>query len=226
MILTFTNYIFFMETIIQFLKKRLQEPLPYEDIENEDIDGNLKKFITHAFDYPPQPHRICAVMLALFEEHEQIKIPFIIRPKTNRVHAGQIAFPGGGREEQDKDLRETAIRETFEEVGIVIPLAQTIGTLSNMYVPPSNSLITPVISFLKERPIYQLDPKEVDEVLEVSLKDLLNEDNQAIKIISSPKGTVEMPAFQVGNHLIWGATARVLKELVKILGEEQKSQGK
>lgn len=206
-----------MENIIQRLQKRLQAPLPFAHIENEDIDENLKKFIIQAFQNPPKPPRICAVMIVLFKENGVIKMPFIVRPQTNRVHPGQIAFPGGGREEQDEDLEATAIRETFEEIGVIIPKSQIIGRLSDMYVVPSNSLITPVVAFLKEKQAYQPDPKEADRVLEVALDDILNVENQTVKVISTPHGTVKMPAFRIGGELIWGATARILRELVMVL---------
>lgn len=208
-----------MENIIHFLRKRLKEPLPYANIQDEDIDENLKKYITDAYQNPRYSPRICAVMLAFFEEEGQVKLPFIVRPDTNRFHAGQIAFPGGGREEEDIHLQMTAIRETREEVGMIIPDTQLIGVLSNMYVPPSNSLITPVVGFLKNRPVYITNPYEVAEVIEVSLDDLMNKNNHKLKLITHPKGAIKMPAFQIGSYEIWGATARILKELVKVLGE-------
>lgn len=212
-----TNHI--LPTIKQFLKKRLQDPLPFENIENEDIDENLKRFVTHLMQNPPYPIRICAVMVLLFEKEEQICLSFILRPKTSRVHPGQIAFPGGGREEQDLNLEATAIRETIEEVGVSIPTENVLGRLSDVYVGPSNSLITPIVAFLDHAPTYSADPKEVAQVLEVSLSDLQNKTNHTIKEIKTKLGTVEMPAFLIKEHNIWGATARILRELVKVLEE-------
>jgi 8-oxo-dGTP pyrophosphatase MutT (NUDIX family) len=209
-----------IEKITTFLINRLESELPYSNIEEEDLDELLKKFIIKEQKNPTKSHRICATMIALFEENGEIYFPCILRPQKSRVHPGQIAFPGGGREGQDKDLSDTAIRETLEEVGAIVPKSQIIGSLTNMYVPPSNSMITPKIAFLKERPIYQIDPNEVDKVIEVSISDLLNQDNHTIKTIQVKEGiTVQMPAIQVGEYLIWGATARILKEFTLILKE-------
>lgn len=210
------NHLF---TIKQFLKKRLQEPLPFANIKDEEIDEKLKRFITKLVKNPPYPIRICAVMVVLFEKEEQILISFIERPKTSRVHAGQIAFPGGGKENQDINLEATAIRETIEEVGVIIPNENILGRLSNVYVGPSNSLITPIVAFLDQAPTYTSDPKEVAQVLEVKLSDLQNNTNHAVKKVKTGLGMVEMPAFHIQEYNIWGATARILRELIKILEE-------
>jgi len=207
-----------MDRIIDFLTNRLQEQLPYYNIQNENIDPILKKFIVQEQTNPKKEHRICATMLVLFEENGEIYFPCILRPQKSRVHPGQIAFPGGGREEQDKDLSDTAIRETLEEIGVVVPKMQIIGDLTDMYVPPSNSMITPKVAFLKKRPVYNIDPNEVDKVIEVSISGLLDPNNQTIKTIQVQKGIkVNMPAIQIGEYLIWGATARILKEFILVL---------
>ncbi len=208
-----------LPAIKHFLKKRLQNPLPFENIENEDIDENLKRFVTHLMQNPPYPIRICAVMVVLFEKKGQICLSFILRPTASRVHPGQIAFPGGGREDQDIDLEATAIRETVEEIGINVPTENILGRLSDIYVGPSNSLITPIVAFLDHAPTYLADPKEVAQVLEVSLSDLQNETNHSVKEIKTKLGAVKMPAFLIDEHNIWGATARILRELIKLLEE-------
>lgn len=209
-----------IEKIRSFLEHRLKKTLPYSNIEDEDIDELLKKFIIQQQNNPKKQHRICATMIALFEENGEVYFPCILRPQKSRVHAGQIAFPGGGREEQDIDLSDTAIRETLEEVGVVVPKGQVVGDLTDMYVPPSNSIITPKVAFLKERPVYNIDPNEVDKVIEIPISSLLNQDNHTIKTITVQKGVqVHMPAIQVGEHLIWGATARILKEFTLVLRE-------
>lgn len=204
-------------SLVNFLAQRLQQPLPYQDILQENISNELKEFIIQSQKNPPRPPRICAVLVTLIKEENRFKIPFIQRPKSSRVHPGQIAFPGGGQEEQDTDLNATALRETWEEIGITVPETNIIGTLSDMYVVPSNSMITPVVAYLNETPTYNHDPKEVDNILEFYLDDLQNKNYHTVKIIETPVGIVEMPAFQIGEHLIWGATARILRELIAII---------
>lgn len=209
-----------IKTITDFLAKQLKEDLPYKDIENEDIDEILKGFIRQQQTNPAKSPRICAVMIALFEADGEVYIPCILRPQKSRFHPGQIAFPGGGREEQDKDLNETAIRETIEEIGVTVPENQIIGDLTDMYVPPSNSLITPKVAFLENRLIYNIDPNEVDKVIEIPISDLLNLENHVTKPVTVQKGiTVQMPVIKTGEHLVWGATARIMKELALVLRE-------
>ena len=149
-----------IEKITAFLESRLKDDLPYSNIENEDLDDLLKKFIIKEQTNPTKTHRVCATMIALFEENGAIYFPCILRPQKSRVHPGQIAFPGGGWEKADEDLSDTAIRETLEEVGVIVPKSQVLGDLTDMYVPPSNSMITPKVGFLKERPIYNIDPNK------------------------------------------------------------------
>jgi len=209
-----------LEKIILFLESQLKERLPYANIDNEDIDDALKEFIIKEQRSPKKTHRVCATMLVLFENNNEIYFPCILRPQKSRVHPGQIAFPGGGKEEQDVDLSDTAIRETLEEIGILVPKDQVVGSLINMYVPPSNSMITPKVGFLSKRPIYKNDPNEVDKVIEIPISSLLNEENHTTKTIQVQKGLkVNMPAIQIGEHLIWGATARILKEFTLVLKE-------
>ncbi len=209
-----------IEKITAFLESRLKDDLPYSNIENEDLDDLLKKFIVKEQTNPTKTHRVCATMIALFEENGAIYFPCILRPQKSRVHPGQIAFPGGGWEKADEDLSDTAIRETLEEVGVIVPKSQVLGDLTDMYVPPSNSMITPKVGFLKERPIYNIDPNEVDKVIEIPISGLLNQENHTIKTIQVQKGVkVDMPAIQIGEYLIWGATARILKEFTLVLRE-------
>ncbi len=209
-----------IKTMANLLTQRLKDDLPYKDIENEDIDEVLKGFIREQQTNPAKSPRICAVMIAFFEKEGEIYIPCILRPQKSRFHPGQIAFPGGGREEQDKDLNDTAIRETVEEIGVIVPKSQIIGDLTDMYVPPSNSLVTPKVAFLENQPIYNIDPNEVDRVIEIPISDLLNVKNHVTKPITVQKGiTVQMPAIRTGAYLVWGATARILKELTLVLRE-------
>ena len=210
-----------MDRIIDFLINRLQKELPYHNIKNENIDPILKKFIIQEQTNSKTKHRICATMITLFEANGEIYFPCILRPQKSRVHSGQIAFPGGGKEEADKDLSDTAIRETLEEIGVIIPKVQVIGDLTDMYVPPSNSMITPKVAFLKKRPIYKIDPNEVGKVIEIPVSSLLNPKNHTVKTIQVQKGIkVHMPAIQIEEYLIWGATARILKEFTLVLKEK------
>jgi len=144
----------------------------------------------------------------------------MLRPTKSRAHPGQIAFPGGKKEKQDQDLIETAIREMHEEVGVLVPRENVIGALTSVYIPPSNSLVTPILGFLDKKPTYVIEPDEVERALDISLKDLSDPENKkAKKVILTNGEYFEMPAFAVSDVFIWGGTARMIQELNRLLAE-------
>jgi len=214
-----------MEDLIRFLKERVQGELPHSDIRKEGLSPGLLQLLLEEEQnarkqFQARPPRICAVMIAFYPEGEHLYLPMMLRPVKSRAHPGQISFPGGKQEETDNDLVETAIREMKEEVGVEVPSQNIIGKLSQVYIPPSNSLVTPVLGFLNEKPSYDPDPNEVDRVLDVAMHSLTDPANQKTKKVILTNGDFfEMPAFAVQDVLIWGGTARMIMEMNKLLGE-------
>ncbi|MGF1534470.1 MAG: NUDIX hydrolase [Bernardetiaceae bacterium] len=207
------------------LHERLQHPLPHQEA---NLPPEILRFRDHG-EALARPPRVCAVLLAFFADSAGlIKIPFIQRPQDGTVHAGQIAFPGGGIEAQDHDLWETALRETREEIGLRIRREQIIGTLSDVYIYPSHSLVTPVLAILPKAPAhYQIDPGEVDQVLEFALADFQKPQYRSIKTVTLPEGKkIHLPAFTINDHLVWGATGRILEELLLVLESAYDSSSK
>jgi 8-oxo-dGTP pyrophosphatase MutT (NUDIX family) len=160
-----------------------------------------------------------SVLILLYpSETNEISIVLIQRPSYEGVHGGQISLPGGRSEEMDQDLRETALREAKEEIGIDPGKIITIGILSNLYIPPSNYIVLPFLGYIMERPAFRPDPQEVAGIIEIKLKDLLNENNVKHKeIYVRPDLSVFGPCFEIENHTIWGATAMILNEFKEIL---------
>ena len=158
--------------------------------------------------------RLSAVMLLLFEEADQLNILLIKRSENGGVHSGQIAFPGGKMEPQDQTLMETAIRETFEEVGIPPEKIELVGELSEVYIPPSNFLAKPFVGLLSAPPDILIQQTEVQHIVYFPLKNLLNETFRKRKPIFLPKFevTIDSPYFEVDEHTVWGATALMLNE--------------
>lgn len=212
-----------MQQLINFLKIELQKELPHSDIRNEKLPEKLEKFILKAeqatkVQFAKKPPRICAVMMAFYEHESETYLPMMLRPTYSRAHPGQIAFPGGKKEEQDKDVIDTAIREMEEEIGVKVPRENVIGQLSPVYIPPSNALVTPIVGYLETKPSYVPDAAEVAEVLDVRLDDLLNPDNISFKKVVLTNGDyINMPAYKANNKIIWGGTARMISELVKLV---------
>ena len=166
---------------------------------------------------PNFPAKLGGVMMILFERDNDLWLPLIKRPEYDGHHSGQISFPGGKKEEQDKDLIETAFRETEEEVGIRKEHVEFLGTLSELFIIASNFKVLPTVGFLPESPTYRLEEKEVESVLEVSLTQLRDESKQGLEPMRFGQYTIHSPYFDVEGHQVWGATAMMLSELLAIV---------
>ncbi len=146
----------------------------------------------------------------------------ICRPEYGGVHSGQISFPGGRREGQES-LKDTALRETMEEIGIPPESLEVIGQLSPLYIPVSNFCISPFVAFCLARPVFRLDPVEVAGLIEIPLKLFLDPAvyKEEIRYIQD-YGERRIPFFDVFGHHVWGATAMMLSEFLVLL--QQSSQ--
>jgi len=215
-----------MQDLIQFFKTRLQKELPHSNIHKEGLDPKTLKLLLEEernakAQFQTKPPRVCAVMIAMYPHEGEIYLPMMLRPTKSRAHPGQIAFPGGKREDQDIDLIDTARREMHEEVGVLVPRENILGSLSSVYIPPSNSLVTPILGFLEAKPDYVIAPDEVERALDIAVKDLANPANRKIKKAILTNGDYfEMPAFAVSDVFIWGGTARMIQELNRLMEEK------
>jgi 8-oxo-dGTP pyrophosphatase MutT (NUDIX family) len=162
-----------------------------------------------------------AVLLAFFEEEGETYVVLTRRATTLRSHRGEIALPGG-RTDGDETPVETALREAHEEVGIDPASVTPIGWLSPIVTFASGSALWPVIGVLGGRPNLVTDPAEVDRAFSVSLKDLVADgaflEERWRRTVPRPGADVDgyfpIYFFAVPGDVIWGATARVLTELL------------
>ena len=142
------------------------------------------------------------------------KIIMTEKPKSMKLHAGEISFPGGKLDVNDSNLLETALRETREELGLVISKDQVIGQLDPVVTLNSGFLILPFLTMLNELP--SLVPNsEVEKILHIPLNLLLD----TIKKDSDPNHnpTDEMCTFEYQGQIVWGASARILKQVKNTL---------
>lgn len=161
---------------------------------------------------PPDANpRRAAVLIALAGNEPDpmaAKVLLLKRPGHMRSHAGHVAFPGGGVEQQDVDNVATATREATEETGLPADAVSVVGLLPSLYIPPSNFSVVPVVAWLPEPvPVAVADPNEVEEVAWVSLADLMNPENRVSA--RHPSGFVG-PAFRVNGWFVWGFTAGII----------------
>lgn len=156
------------------------------------------------------------VLLLLVPEKKGWQLCFIERNRKLKHHPGQISFPGGRFETSDKTTMNTAIRETFEEIGISQNQYNILGALSPIYVSVSNFIIFPYIAQLHEKTSFTICANEVERVLLLPLASFLNGSlvECTVKTIYGPQ---VVPCYQIENLSIWGATAMILTELIDIL---------
>jgi 8-oxo-dGTP pyrophosphatase MutT (NUDIX family) len=170
-----------------------------------------------AFFTPPEGARLSSVLVLLYPIGERAHIAFIRRNEYDGIHSGQISFPGGGREETDLSHTDTALREAWEETGIDPERVEILGELTQLYIPPSNFLVFPVVGFTGARPDFNPDPSEVQEIIEIEMEKLREPGIlQQREIVLSADFSIMAPCFVVGDAVIWGATAMIISELLEM----------
>lgn len=165
---------------------------------------------------------IAAVLSLLFPDATgEMQMVFMLRKTYKGVHSNQIGFPGGKVEKIDTNLEATALRETYEEIGVSSINITVLKELTDVYIPPSNFLVKPFLGVLKERPEYILEEKEVERLIEIPLRSILSDKFIASKIITTSYAKeIEVPVFKFEEEIIWGATAMMLSEIKDLILSE------
>ena len=163
-----------------------------------------------------------AGVLALFypSEAKETMLALILRKTYKGVHSAQIGFPGGKYEIEDNTLKETALRETEEEIGVVRNSVSVLKKLTEVYIPPSNFFVQPYLGITKDTPNFILQEEEVEALVEVPLIHFMDDATKTYQnLTTSYAKNIEVPAFMLNNHLVWGATAMMLSEVREMLKE-------
>ena len=157
-------------------------------------------------------YSLASVLVVIYGE-----TPTIImteKPKSMKFHAGEISFPGGKLDPNDSDLLDTALRETSEEIGLNVSKDEIVGQLKPVKTLNSGFLILPFISLLDDiSPL--VTNSEVEKILHIPLTPFL----KTVAIDSDPSHNFidEMYTFEYQNQIVWGASARILKQIENIL---------
>ncbi|MDV6170393.1 CoA pyrophosphatase [Flavobacterium sp. DG1-102-2] len=198
---------------IQYVPKIVNQQLPA-------LSAHLKmapasRIPTLAPDYykDNNPKR-SAVMMLFYPKDGMAHLVLIKRNAYEGVHSSQISFPGGKAEPEDTNLAATAVRETFEEVGVIPTDIDVVMPFTEIYIPPSNFLVAPFLGLSMTEPQFMANPDEVVEIIPLSL-DVFLDDSIVIETeMQTTLGKMTgVPAFKVGEHVVWGATAMILSEL-------------
>lgn len=163
-----------------------------------------------------------ASVLALFypDNLNQTRFVLILRKSYQGVHSAQIGLPGGKYEKTDNSLMKTATRETYEEIGVPEDRIQVIKEMTKIYIPPSNFHVQPYIGVTNAPPFFNKQLEEVETIIEVMLTHFLDELTiKKASVISSEHAQIEVPAFVLNGHVVWGATAMILSEIKDLLNE-------
>ncbi len=162
-----------------------------------------------------------AAVLALFYPNDQRKTCFLLtlRADYNGTHASQISFPGGKFESSDKSLQNTALREAQEEVGICKDDVSIFKQMTDVFIPPSNFMVTPFLGLLDYKPTLTKN-EEVAENIEVLLEDLFHDGACSTAVVTTSYAkNIPVPCFNLSNFMVWGATAMMLNEIKLLLKE-------
>jgi 8-oxo-dGTP pyrophosphatase MutT (NUDIX family) len=187
------------------------------------IAGLPKKFESDDFQFPlrggDDSTRKSAVLILFSGEEEVPEVLITLRSSQMRSHAGQPSFPGGAIDLNDKDAITAALRESEEEVGLRSETVEVIGVLPELWLPPSNFHVSPVVAWWRDP--HEIAPQSVEEVVRaenISLIDLADPANRAK--VRHKSGYIG-PAFNVAEMLIWGFTAGIIDRILFHSGYER-----
>ena len=180
----------------------------------EEIRAALASRVRHVV---LDPSLTCAaVLIPLFSRDGEWCVLVTQRTHTVGHHKGQISFPGGACEPVDVSLEQTALRETHEEIGVPPHEIEILGALDDLPTI-SSFVVTPFVGLMPQRFPYRLNKAEVEAVIEVPLSFLREPDNLRVEQLEYQGELHEVLFWDYGPHVIWGATARIMKSLIDLL---------
>jgi len=197
---------------VQRIKKNIYYKLPAAKAHAE-----LMPTGRHLFDLKQKVLKQTAVCILLFPKDNLTFSVLIERTTYNGVHSGQIGLPGGKKEKNDKNLTETGLRETEEEIGVNKKDIKVIGSISELYIPPSQFLVFPIIAYMEYSPEFVIDKNEVKSLITYDIDVFLNGFELKTKEFSGHNYTIEAPYFDINGYSVWGATAMILNEFRMLL---------
>lgn len=205
------------QDFLQHVRNLIPVALPAENAHVKMAPPERIQLIKN-LDLSTKSPRAAAVMMLLYPKNNKTHLVLIVRNAYNGVHSSQIAFPGGKYEISDADFRETALRETQEEIGVSSEKIEIVKEFTPMYIPPSNFLVHPFLGISVQELSFYPDVREVADIIELPLSVFLHDEIIIEATLStSYAANILVPAFNIQNHVVWGATAMMLSELREVL---------
>ncbi len=221
----FKNFNMPTVSIIPSLKKQLQLPLPGKEAQYKMATYSHSRM---SLKEKPVPEgvRLASVLCLLYPKDGQLHLPLIQRViAKGDKHSGQMSFPGGKLEAFDKSKQAGALREANEEIGILSEDVSILGALTSLYIPASNFQVFPFVGYLDYKPTFIPQEREVAEVVEVALGDLIAPQSLKYKSMEFRKNyrVKNVPYFDVNDKTVWGATGMMLSEFVTVINQVNNS---
>ncbi len=165
-------------------------------------------------------YRHASVLIPLFDDHGLCRVLFTKRTDTVAEHKGQISFPGGGVDEGDQTVEDTALRETYEEIGVYREQVEILGRIDDTLTLVSNFVIHPFVGLIPYPDDLILNRSEVDSIIKVPLNRFFPENIQEkMHLVEYDGMTLNTLSFKYRDDLIWGATAKIMDNFIKIIME-------
>lgn len=165
---------------------------------------------------PKPPYRDAAVLIALLNRGDDLSVVFTQRTSHLHAHAGQVSFPGGGREPQDENAVQTALREAQEEIGLDPAGVRVLGEL-DVYITRTGFRVRPVVGYVAAVPVWRPDPFEVEEIFDVPLGYLCTPGHLCRQRVERDGTVREFYACNWEKFHIWGATAGMMRNFLDIV---------
>jgi 8-oxo-dGTP pyrophosphatase MutT (NUDIX family) len=197
------------------LKLEIEKGLPGTDVQWQMASSD--RFVKDFPRFPGKDARDASVLILLYPHNGSIHTVFMQRPDYNGVHGGQISFPGGKKESDNENTIQTALREAWEETGVDPSIVNIIGTLTQLFIPVSNMLVTPVIGWTNGKPSFKHKPEEVLFLIEADVKKLMDPSIIKFKPFKIRDEILDIKYYDYEGNTIWGATAMILHELLNII---------
>lgn len=200
---------------INNIKNSLSLPLPGKTAHSQMLSAQrMRELNTFKHIVPPVNS---AVLIMLYKNNNEWYIPFIKRAIDNHIHSGQVALPGGKVEISDENLKITALRETFEEIGIPQEEITILGELTPLYIPPSNYQVYPFIGYCRNpSPNFKPDNKEVDHIIPIPVRLFSETGTLQNREFNVKQLHFSSPCFEIDGDIIWGATAMIINEFLAL----------
>jgi 8-oxo-dGTP pyrophosphatase MutT (NUDIX family) len=197
------------------LKQELLKELPGTDVQWEMASSD--RMIRHFPGTPGRDARAASVLILLYPLKGSVYTVFMQRPDYDGVHGGQISFPGGKQEPSDKDPVHTALREAQEETGADPEQITVIGTLTPLFIPVSNTLVTPVVAWTGKKPLFSHQEEEVVFLFDADIRRFFDPLIIKTKPMKIGTETINIKYFDYEGNVIWGATSMILHELLVVI---------